>query len=134
MNLDTDFQYAFTSGVRAYMNDKKDYICRQIGNPDGNDIPNKKYYDPRMPVRAAETSTTDRLQQVSTRRRTPLRSRPPRLILGGWCMRASTVDRDRVALPRPQCFEDLLCVNILGLGEAPEPSNVLGPRRGALPV
>ena len=33
-----------------------------------------------------------------------------------------------------QCFEDLLCVGVLGLGEAPEPSNVLGPRRGALPV
>ena len=33
-----------------------------------------------------------------------------------------------------QCFEDLQCVGVLGLGEAPEPSNVLGPRRGALPV
>ena len=35
---------------------------------------------------------------------------------------------------RKQCFEDLNCVGRLGLGEAPEPSNVLGPRRGALPV
>ena len=41
---------------------------------------------------------------------------------------ASTVTRLQ------QCFEDLLCVGVLGLGEAPEPSNVLGPRRGALPV
>ena len=42
MNLDTDFQYAFTTGVRDYMNDKKDYIAKQIGNPEGDDIPNKK--------------------------------------------------------------------------------------------
>ena len=66
MNLDTDFQYAFTSGVRAYMNDKKDYICRQIGNPDGNDIPNKKYYDPRVWLRKGEDAFKIRLNQAFT--------------------------------------------------------------------
>ena len=47
MNIDTDMQYAFTEGIRDYMVNKVDYLSKQIGNPDGNDIPNKKYYDPR---------------------------------------------------------------------------------------
>ncbi len=47
MNIDTDLQYAFTEGIRDYMNDKIDYLRNQIGNPDGADQPNKKYYDPR---------------------------------------------------------------------------------------
>jgi fructose-bisphosphate aldolase class II len=64
MNLDTDFQYAFTSGVRDYMNDKKDYISSQIGNPDGNDIPNKKYYDPRVWQRKGEEAFKSRLNQA----------------------------------------------------------------------
>lgn len=61
MNLDTDFQYAFTSGVREYMTDKKDYISSQIGNPEGADIPNKKYYDPRVWLRNGEESFKQRL-------------------------------------------------------------------------
>ena len=64
MNLDTDFQYAFTSGVRDYMNDKKDYISSQIGNPEGNDIPNKKYYDPRVWKRKGEEAFKSRLNQA----------------------------------------------------------------------
>ena len=64
MNLDTDFQYAFNSGVRDYMNEKKDYISRQIGNPDGNDIPNKKYYDPRVWLRKGEEAFKIRLNQA----------------------------------------------------------------------
>ena len=64
MNLDTDFQYAFTSGVRDYMNEKKDYISSQIGNPDGNDIPNKKYYDPRVWQRKGEEAFKIRLNQA----------------------------------------------------------------------
>ena len=64
MNLDTDFQYAFTSGVRDYMNDKKDYISSQIGNPEGNDIPNKKYYDPRVWQRKGEEAFKSRLNQA----------------------------------------------------------------------
>jgi len=57
--------------------------------------PNKKYYDPRECLRAAEVNTVKRLDQ---------------------------------------CFADLKCVKILGLGEAEEAENVLGPRRGGLPV
>ena len=64
MNLDTDFQYAFTSGVRDYMNEKKDYISSQIGNPDGNDIPNKKHYDPRVWQRKGEEAFKIRLNQA----------------------------------------------------------------------
>jgi fructose-bisphosphate aldolase class II len=64
MNLDTDFQYAFTSGVRNYMNEKKDYISSQIGNPDGSDIPNKKYYDPRVWQRKGEEAFKIRLNQA----------------------------------------------------------------------
>lgn len=64
MNLDTDLQYAFTSGVRDYMNEKKDYISSQIGNPDGSDIPNKKYYDPRVWQRKGEEAFKIRLNQA----------------------------------------------------------------------
>tara|TARA_B100000886_G_scaffold339681_1_gene305857 strand:- start:1656 stop:2717 length:1062 start_codon:yes stop_codon:yes gene_type:complete len=64
MNLDTDFQYAFTSGVREYMNEKKDYISSQIGNPDGSDIPNKKYYDPRVWQRKGEEAFKIRLNKA----------------------------------------------------------------------
>ena len=64
MNLDTDFQYAFTSGVRDYMMDNKDYISQQIGNPDGDDIPNKKYYDPRVWLRKGEDTFRARLQKA----------------------------------------------------------------------
>ena len=64
MNLDTDFQYAFTSGVRDYMIDKKDYIAKQIGNPEGDDIPNKKYYDPRVWLRKGEDSFKARMNQA----------------------------------------------------------------------
>ncbi len=47
MNIDTDLQFAFTEGVRDYMINKIDYLRSQIGNPEGDDKPNKKYYDPR---------------------------------------------------------------------------------------
>ena len=45
MNIDTDLQFAFTEGIRDYMNENIDYLKTQIGNPDGADHPNKKYYD-----------------------------------------------------------------------------------------
>ena len=64
MNLDTDFQYAFNSGVRDYMFDKKDYINSQIGNPEGDDIPNKKYYDPRVWLRKGEEAFKARLTKA----------------------------------------------------------------------
>mgnify|MGYP001813724315 FL=1 len=64
MNIDTDLQYAYMSGVRDYMVEKKDYLQGQIGNPDGSDAPNKKYYDPRVWVRSAELSFKARIKQA----------------------------------------------------------------------
>ena len=64
MNLDTDFQYAFNSGVRDYMIKNVDYINSQIGNPDGDDIPNKKYYDPRVWLRKGEEAFKARLTKA----------------------------------------------------------------------
>jgi len=64
MNIDTDMQYAFLSGVRDYVQDKKDYLQSQIGNPDGDDIPNKKYYDPRVWLRKGEDAFVTRLKKA----------------------------------------------------------------------
>jgi len=61
MNIDTDLQFAFTEGVRDYMIGQSDYLMTQIGNPDGNDIPNKKYYDPRVWLRKGEMTLKTRL-------------------------------------------------------------------------
>jgi len=64
MNIDTDLQYAYMAGVRDYMSEKKDYLQGQIGNPDGADSPNKKYYDPRVWVRKGEDSFKERIKQA----------------------------------------------------------------------
>ncbi|MBU2922886.1 class II fructose-bisphosphate aldolase [Winogradskyella psychrotolerans] len=64
MNIDTDMQYAFMSGVRDYIQDKKDYLQTQIGNPDGDDLPNKKYYDPRVWLRKGEEAFVARLKKA----------------------------------------------------------------------
>ncbi|MEM6515910.1 MAG: class II fructose-bisphosphate aldolase [Bacteroidota bacterium] len=64
MNIDTDMQWAFLSGVRDYVEDKKDYLQTQIGNPDGNDVPNKKYYDPRVWLRKGEEAFVERLKKA----------------------------------------------------------------------
>lgn len=61
MNIDTDTQWAFWDGLREYEAKYHDYLQGQIGSPDGADKPNKKYYDPRMSLRAAEESMADRL-------------------------------------------------------------------------
>jgi len=61
MNLDTDLQWAFWDGIRAYEAKNHDYLQGQIGNPNGADSPNKKYYDPRVWVGAAEDAFTRRL-------------------------------------------------------------------------
>lgn len=101
MNIDTDTQWSYWEGIKNFESDKHDYLQTQIGNPEGADKPNKKYYDPRECMRAAEVNTVNRLDQ---------------------------------------CFEDLKCVNILGLGEKAEAENTLddsswlGPRKGGLPV
>ena len=64
MNIDTDLQFAFMEGVRKYFDAKKDYLQGQIGNPEGDDKPNKKFYDPRVWVREGEVSFKDRLIQA----------------------------------------------------------------------
>mmetsp|Transcript_48277 Transcript_48277/g.71549 ORF Transcript_48277/g.71549 Transcript_48277/m.71549 type:complete len:444 (-) Transcript_48277:400-1731(-) len=95
MNIDTDTQWSYWSGIKKFSDDNKDYLQTQIGNPEGPDKPNKKYYDPRECLRSAETNTVERLTQS---------------------------------------YSDLKCQNICGLGEKGEVKNVLGPRRGGLPV
>ncbi len=64
MNIDTDLQYAYLAGIRDYMAEKTDYLQGQIGNPDGDDSPNKKYYDPRKWVREGELTFKARLKQA----------------------------------------------------------------------
>jgi len=61
MNIDTDIQWAFWEGIHAYYKDKKDYLQGQIGNPTGDDSPNKKNYDPRVWLRKGEDSIVARL-------------------------------------------------------------------------
>ncbi len=61
MNIDTDTQWAFLSGVRDYYQKNEAYLQTQIGNPDGEDSPNKKFYDPRKWLRVAEESLITRL-------------------------------------------------------------------------
>lgn len=95
MNIDTDTQWSYWEGIKNFEAKYHDYLQGQIGNPDGPEKPNKKYYDPRESMRAAEVNTVKRLEMS---------------------------------------FADLKCQNILGLGQMASASNVLGPRRGGLPV
>jgi len=95
MNIDTDTQWSYWEGIKNFEAKYHDYLQGQIGNPEGPDKPNKKYYDPRECLRAAEVNTVERLEMA---------------------------------------FKDLKCQNILGLGEMSNAENVLGPRRGGLPV
>ncbi len=62
MNIDTDMQYAFLSGVRDYVQTKAGYLAAQIGNPEGDDKPNKKFYDPRVWLREGEKTFIQRLK------------------------------------------------------------------------
>lgn len=64
MNIDTDLQFAFTEGAKNYIVEKVEYLNTQIGNPEGSDLPNKKYYDPRKWVREAELSFNKRLEEA----------------------------------------------------------------------
>lgn len=61
MNIDTDMQWAFWEGVKDYYQAKESYLQAQIGNPDGSDSPNKKYYDPRVWLRKGEENFVKRL-------------------------------------------------------------------------
>jgi len=60
MNVDTDTQWAYWDGVRAFEKDKHDFLQGQIGNPTGDDKPNKKFYDPRVWIRKAEEAMIER--------------------------------------------------------------------------
>lgn len=62
MNIDTDLQWAYWDGVRAYYQANEGYLQGQIGNPEGADQPNKKKYDPRVWTREAEKSLVQRLK------------------------------------------------------------------------
>ena len=64
MNIDTDLQFAFTEGIRDYMTEKIDYLTTQIGNPEGKENPNKKYYDPRKWLRMGENTFKSRLEKA----------------------------------------------------------------------
>jgi fructose-bisphosphate aldolase class II len=64
MNIDTDTQWAFWDGVRQYEKEYHDYLQGQIGNPEGEDKPNKKHYDPRKWLRAGEASMVARLERA----------------------------------------------------------------------
>jgi fructose-bisphosphate aldolase class II len=64
MNIDTDLQFAFTEGIRDYIRKYNDYLQQQIGNPEGEDLPNKKYYDPRKYIRLGQETFMIRLEQA----------------------------------------------------------------------
>jgi len=62
MNIDTDMQWAFWEGVKNFYEDKKAYLQGQLGNPEGPEAPNKKYYDPRVWLRKGEETFVKRLK------------------------------------------------------------------------
>ncbi len=63
MNIDTDLQFAYTEGALEYILKYKDYLATQIGNPEGEELPNKKYYDPRKWLRECELTFKTRLKR-----------------------------------------------------------------------
>ena len=66
MNVDTDTQWAYWDGLRLFYKKYEGYLQGQVGNPEGEDKPNKKYYDPRVWVRAAEETMIKRAQESLT--------------------------------------------------------------------
>jgi len=64
MNIDTDMQWAFWDGIKNFYQENEGYLQTQIGNPDGDDKPNKKFYDPRNWLRKGEQSFVQRLTQA----------------------------------------------------------------------
>jgi fructose-bisphosphate aldolase class II len=64
MNIDTDMQWAFWEGIKNYYLEKSAYLQGQLGNPEGTDAPNKKYYDPRVWLRKGEESFVKRLKSA----------------------------------------------------------------------
>lgn len=64
MNIDTDMQWAYWEGVKNYYKTNEGYLQGQIGNPEGDDKPNKKFYDPRVWLRAGENNFVARLKEA----------------------------------------------------------------------
>ncbi|MFT4033702.1 MAG: class II fructose-bisphosphate aldolase, partial [Siphonobacter sp.] len=64
MNIDTDLQWAYWDGVLGFYKSKEGYLQSQIGNPTGEDSPNKKFYDPRVWLRAGEQAFVSRLKSA----------------------------------------------------------------------
>ncbi|KAH7930362.1 hypothetical protein BV22DRAFT_1028595 [Leucogyrophana mollusca] len=64
MNVDTDTQFAYLAGIRDFVTKKKDYLQTQVGNPEGADKPNKKFYDPRVWVREGEKTLVERVKEA----------------------------------------------------------------------
>jgi len=64
MNVDTDTQFAYLVGIRDFVEKKKSYLQTQVGNPEGPDKPNKKFYDPRVWVREGEKTLTERVKEA----------------------------------------------------------------------
>ncbi len=62
MNIDTDMQWSTWEGILKYYKSKEGYLQTQLGNPEGSDSPNKKYYDPRVWLRKGEESMIERLK------------------------------------------------------------------------
>lgn len=62
MNIDTDMQWAFWEGIRDFYKKNEPYLQAQLGNPEGPQKPNKKYYDPRTWLRKAEENFSKRLE------------------------------------------------------------------------
>jgi len=62
MNIDTDMQWSTWEGILGYYKEKEPYLQTQLGNPEGSDSPNKKYYDPRVWLRKGEESMIKRLK------------------------------------------------------------------------
>ncbi len=66
MNIDTDTQWATWIGVKEYAEKYHDYLQGQIGNPEGEEKPNKKYYDPRKWLRAGQETLIERVKEAFT--------------------------------------------------------------------
>ncbi len=64
MNIDTDTQWAFWDGIKEFEAKNHDYLQGQIGNPEGKDKPNKKFYDPRVWLREGQKSMVKRLEKA----------------------------------------------------------------------
>ena len=62
MNIDTDLQWAFWEGIQHFYKKNEGYLQAQLGNPEGKDKPNKKFYDPRVWLRKGEENFSKRLQ------------------------------------------------------------------------